>query len=215
MSKLSFHILRVTPFQQNCTFLFDEESLEAVVVDPGGDVEKIKEVIKCHNFRVKQIWITHGHIDHVGGAAQLKEDLSLEIIGPHKHDASLMERLEEQAKLFSVCMDARNTASDLWLQDGDSVSFGKHIFKVLHCPGHSPGHVVYVNFQSNFAHLGDVLFRRAIGRTDIINGNQEQLLTSIREKILPLSDNISFVCGHGPSSSIGIERLSNPFIKGL
>ncbi|MFV0255989.1 MBL fold metallo-hydrolase [Candidatus Liberibacter solanacearum] len=213
MSKLSFYPLKVTPFKQNCTFLFDEESLEAVVVDPGGDLDRIKDVIKSRNFRVKQIWITHGHIDHVGGAAQLKEDLSLQIIGPHKDDAMMMNNVEEQAKLLSVCMNERNTSSDHWLQDGDSVSVGKHVFKVFHCPGHSPGHVIYVNFENNFAHLGDTLFRDSIGKTDILHGNYQQLMHSINNKILPLGDEISFVCGHGPNSTIGRERRLNPFLK--
>ncbi|MBL0848687.1 MAG: MBL fold metallo-hydrolase [Candidatus Liberibacter ctenarytainae] len=213
MSKLSFHIVQVTPFKQNCTFLFDEKSLEAVIIDPGGDIDLIKGIIKSRNFRVKQIWITHGHIDHAGGAAQLKEDLSLEIIGPHKDDAPLMEKLEERARLLSVCADARNTGSDRWLQDGDSVAFSDHIFKVIHCPGHSPGHVVYVNSQNDFAHLGDTLFRGSIGRTDIFGGNHQQLLHSITTKILPLGDQISFICGHGPNSNIGRERRFNPFLK--
>ncbi|ACT57231.1 MBL fold metallo-hydrolase [Candidatus Liberibacter asiaticus] len=213
MSKLSFHIVQVTPFKQNCTFLFDEESLEAVVVDPGGDLDIIKDVIQSRNFHVKQIWITHGHVDHVGGAAQLKEDLSLTIIGPHKDDAAMMGKVDEQARLLSIRMNARNASSDRWLQDGDTLLLGTHIFKVFHCPGHSPGHVIYVNFENNFAHLGDTLFRSSIGRTDILHGDYQQLINSINNKILPLGDEISFVCGHGPNSTIGRERRLNPFLK--
>lgn len=213
MSKLSFHIVQVTPFKQNCTFLFDEESLEAVVVDPGGNIDVVKDIIKSRSFRVKQIWITHGHIDHVGGAAQLREDLSLKIIGPHRDDAYMMAKLEKQAELLSLQMETRNLSSDQWLNDGDSVKLGDHVFKVFHCPGHSPGHVIYVNFQNNLAHLGDVLFRGSIGRTDILGGDHKQLLESINNKVITLGDEISFICGHGPTSNIGIERRSNPFLK--
>ncbi|MBY7649130.1 MAG: hypothetical protein C4617_01225 [Candidatus Liberibacter europaeus] len=213
MSKLSFHIVQVTPFKQNCTFLFDEESLEAVVIDPGGDVEIIKEVIKSRNFRVKEIWITHGHIDHVGGASQLKEDLSLTIVGPHKDDAYMMKELKEQAILLSLCMETNSTTSDRWLQDGDRLLLGSHIFNVFHCPGHSPGHVIYVNFKSNIAHLGDVLFRGSIGRCDIQGGNQHQLLNSINNKVMTLNNEMFFICGHGPTSTIGKERRLNPFLN--
>ncbi|AHA27574.1 MBL fold metallo-hydrolase [Candidatus Liberibacter americanus] len=214
MSKLSFHIVKVTPFRQNCTFLFDEESLEAVVVDPGGDLDIIKDVIKSRNFRVKQIWITHGHIDHAGGAAQLREDLSLKIMGPHIDDLYMMAQLEKQAELLSIKMEARSLSSDQWLNDGDTITLGKHIFKVFHCPGHSPGHVIYVNFQNNIAHLGDVLFRGAIGRTDIIGGDYQKLIETIKNKVITLGDEMAFVCGHGHTSNIGIERRTNPFLIG-
>jgi hydroxyacylglutathione hydrolase len=160
-------IIPVTHFQQNCTVLFDTDTKEGVVVDPGGDVDLILQTIKENGITLKAIWLTHGHIDHAGGAKELKEALNLDIIGPHRDDLPLLEKLETQAEKFGLAMKVENVLPDQWLEDGDTVSFGQHVFEVLHCPGHAPGHVVYFNREQGFAHVGDVLFRGSIGRTDL------------------------------------------------
>lgn len=208
-------IIPVTHFHQNCTILFDSETREGVVVDPGGDVDVILQTLSENQVTIQAIWITHGHIDHAGGAKELKAALGVEIIGPHKDDAPLLARLETQAERFGLTMKVENVVPDRWLEEGDTLSFAGHVFEVLHCPGHAPGHVVYVNRAQNFAHLGDVLFHGSIGRTDLPGGNHEQLLESIRTKILPLGDEMGFICGHGPGGRIGEERRTNPYLRGL
>ena len=208
-------IISVTHFQQNCTILFDSETKEGVVVDPGGDVDVILQTVRENGIDLKAIWLTHGHIDHAGGAKELKEATGLEIIGPHEDDKPLLERLEAQAERFGLTMKVENVLPDRWLSDGDTVFFGTHVFDVLHCPGHAPGHVVYVNQLQRFAHVGDVLFRGSIGRTDLPGGNHQQLLDSIRTKILPLGDDFGFICGHGPGGQIGEERRTNPYLRGI
>jgi glyoxylase-like metal-dependent hydrolase (beta-lactamase superfamily II) len=215
MGKLQAGIIPVTPFQQNCTILFDDETKEGVVIDPGGDVPEILEVIKENGITLNEIWLTHGHIDHAGGADELREALGIKVIGPHKADLPLLQNLETQAEKFGVKMTVRNLTPDRWLNEGDRVSFGDHVFEVFHCPGHAPGHVIYYNRDQGFAHLGDVLFNGSIGRTDLPGGDHETLLASIRDKVLPLGDDVSFICGHGPGSRIGDERRGNPFLRGL
>lgn len=215
MGKLQAGIIPVTPFQQNSTILFDDETKEGVVIDPGGDVPEILEVIKENGITLNEIWLTHGHIDHAGGADELREALGIKVIGPHKADLPLLQNLETQAEKFGVKMTVRNLTPDRWLNEGDRVSFGDHVFEVFHCPGHAPGHVIYYNRDQGFAHLGDVLFNGSIGRTDLPGGDHETLLASIRDKVLPLGDDVSFICGHGPGSRIGDERRGNPFLRGL
>jgi glyoxylase-like metal-dependent hydrolase (beta-lactamase superfamily II) len=212
MGKLQAGIVPVTPFQQNCTIFFDDETRQGVVVDPGGDVSLIDEAIRQNGLTISEIWITHGHIDHAGGADELRELLGVPVVGPHRDDLPLLERLETQAKSFGVTMEARNLVPDRWLVEGDRVSFGDHLFEVYHCPGHAPGHVIFFNREQSFAHLGDVLFRGSIGRTDLPGGDHATLLASIRDKVLPLGDEVGFLCGHGPGGRIGEERRTNPFL---
>ena len=215
MAKLQAGIIPVTPFQQNCTVLFDPATKHGVVVDPGGDVEVIRQVLRENGLTIEAIWLTHGHIDHAGGAADLKAELGVDVIGPHKDDAQLLCALEDQAQMFGLKGPVRNVTPDRWLSEGDEVAFGEHRFEVFHCPGHAPGHVIFFNRAEKFAHLGDVLFHGSIGRTDLPGGDHAQLLASIREKVLPLGDDVGFICGHGPGGRIGEERRTNPFLKNL
>lgn len=205
-------VVPVTSFQQNCTILFDGDSKHGVVIDPGGDVERIQQAISEQGITIEAIWLTHGHIDHAGGAMDLKEALNVDIIGPHKDDAPLLGALEKQSAMFGVDT-VRNVVPDQWLDEGETVSFGAHAFDVFHCPGHAPGHVIFFNRAANFAHLGDVLFAGSIGRTDLPGGDHAALINSIKTKVLPLGDDVGFICGHGPGGKIGVERRSNPFLQ--
>ena len=206
MGRLNAGIVPVTPFQQNCTILFDEETKQGVVVDPGGDVEVIVRAIEDNGFTIDAIWLTHGHLDHAGGAMDLKERLGVEIVGPHEDDKPLLGNLEGQAQRFGMPGAVRNCTPDRFLTEGETVSFGDHVFEILHCPGHAPGHVVYFNRDARFAHVGDVLFNGSVGRTDLPGGDHAALIRSIKEKLLPLGDDIGFICGHGPGSRFGDER---------
>ena len=212
MGQLNAGIVPVTPFQQNCTILFDEDDKIGVVVDPGGDVDRILAALKDNSITATAIWLTHGHIDHAGGAMDLKDALGVDIIGPHAADRMLLDKLESQAELFGLTGAVRNCVPDRFLSEGETVSFGNHVFEVLHCPGHAPGHVVYYNRAGKFAHVGDVLFRGSVGRTDLPGGDHADLIRSIKEKLLPLGDDVGFICGHGPGGKFGEERRSNPYL---
>lgn len=207
-------IIPVTLFQQNCMLLWDEATRQAVVIDPGGDVPVILEAIKKADVKVEQIWLTHGHIDHVGGAAELRDALKVEILGPHEADRFLLDNVESSGANYGMT-GVRNFTPDRWLNEGDTVSVGGLSFDVLHCPGHSPGSVVFYSKAMKFAHVGDVLFAGSVGRTDLPGGSHETLINSIMTKLIPLGDDVGFVCGHGPGSSIGQERMTNPFLTGM
>ena len=206
-------IIPVTLFQQNCMLLWDETTRQAVVIDPGGDVPLILEAIAKADVKVEQIWLTHGHIDHVGGAAELRDALKVPIVGPHIADKFLLDLVVESGQKYGIT-GVRNFAPDRWLSEGDRVSIGGLDFDILHCPGHSPGSVVYYNKAMKFAHVGDVLFAGSVGRTDLPGGSHATLISSIKDKLLPLGDDIGFICGHGAGSSFGQERMTNPFLTG-
>jgi hydroxyacylglutathione hydrolase len=205
-------IVPVTPFQQNCTLLFDDQTKRGVVIDPGGDLDRIEAAVKEIGMTVEKIVLTHGHIDHAGGAAELKERLGgIAIEGPHIGDKTLLDNLAVQARQFSMT-GVRPVTPDRWMVEGDTVSMAGLDFEVFHCPGHSPGSLVYVNRAAGLALVGDVLFSGSIGRTDFLYGDHEALLTSIRTKLFALDDDVTFICGHGPAGTIGEERQSNPYV---
>ncbi len=204
-------IIPVTPFQQNCTLLWCTKTMDGVIIDPGGDVANIRSAIAQTGMKPTGIWLTHGHIDHAGGVAELVEHLKVPVTGPHQDDAFLLAGLAEQGRDYGFA--ARNCTPDRWLDEGDTVRVGEVEFAVRHCPGHSPGHVVFLNEALKFGHVGDVLFQGSIGRTDFEYGDHDALISAIREKLLPLPDDFTFICGHGPASTIGQERRSNPFLR--
>lgn len=212
MGQLQAGIIPVTAFQQNCTILFDSDDKHGVLVDPGGDNDQVLQAIQANGIVIEAIWITHGHIDHAAGAMDMKDALGVDIIGPHEADRFLLDSLEAKALQYGITDKVRNCTPDRWLAEGDTVSFGSHVFEVLHCPGHAPGHVVYFNRVAKFAHVGDVLFNGSVGRTDLPGGDHTTLINSIKTKLLPLGDDIGFICGHGPGGRFGEERRSNPFL---
>ncbi len=210
----SVTLVPVTPFAQNCTILVDAASNDAVVIDPGGDAGRIEAIVRQRNATVREIWLTHGHLDHAGGVEALRAKLpgNVPVIGPHAADAFLLSAIAKQAAIYGIpgLQDAR---SDRYLNEGESLHLGPHGFDVLHCPGHTPGHVVFVNKAAKFAQVGDVLFAGSVGRTDFPYGDHKALIDGILTKLLPLGDDIAFVCGHGEGSTFGRERLSNPFLR--
>jgi len=210
-------IVPVTPFQQNCAILWDDETKRAMVVDPGGDVPTILSGIEQTGVAVERILLTHGHLDHAGGAAELAEALTertgarVPVVGPDFRDKFLLDGIQTQAAQFGF--PARNVTPERWLSEGETVALGSHLFEILHCPGHTPGHLVYVNHGARFVLMGDVLFQGSVGRTDFPYGDHEALITAIKTKILALPDDYAFLCGHGPGSTIGAERAGNPFLR--
>ena len=212
MTQAKALIIPVTPFQQNCTLLWCEASRRAVVIDPGGDLPDIERAIAEAKVTVEKIWLTHGHIDHVGGAADLKAKLKVPIEGPQRDDLFLLQHVVDSARAFGI-EGVKNVTPDRWLDEGDTVEVGELSFAVLHCPGHSPGSVVFFNAAQRLAIVGDVLFFGSIGRTDLPGGDHRQLLASIRDKLMPLDDDVAVISGHGPTTTIGRERASNPFLQ--
>lgn len=212
MGQLQIELIPVTLFQQNCALIWDSETMKGSIVDPGGDVPRILGAIAKAGVTVEQIYLTHGHLDHAGGAAELAKALGVEIIGPDKRDEPLLNAITTQAKMFGAT-GMENATPDRWLTEGETVRIGGAAFEVLHCPGHTPGHVVFVNRAAKFGIFGDVLFRGSVGRTDFTYGDTAALIAAIKTKLLPLPDDFAFICGHGASSTIGAERRSNPFIQ--
>jgi len=212
MGALKAAIVQVTPFQQNCTILFDDQEMRGVVVDPGGDVDQILAALRETGVTVEAIWLTHGHLDHAGGAMELKEALGVDILGPHEDDRPLLNNIEMQGQKYGLDVTLRNCTPDRFLIEGEKLSFSGHEFEVFHCPGHAPGHVVFYNADARFAHVGDVLFNGSVGRTDLPGGDHDALIRSIKDKLLPLGDDIGFLCGHGPGGRFGDERRNNPFL---
>ncbi len=211
MTDFRIAIVPVTGFRQNCAILYNEKTKRAAVVDPGGDVPLIMEAISKMGVTVEKILITHGHIDHAGGAAELREKLGVTIEGPNKADNFLLQDLPQTGANYGQ-LDARVVTPDRWLAQGDVVEAAGFSFDVIEAPGHSPGSVVFFNPKERFAFMGDVLFKNSIGRTDLRQSNHNHLLRAIREKILPLGDDVVFLPGHGEMSRIGDERVGNPFL---
>ncbi|MDF3030431.1 MAG: hypothetical protein K0R03_989, partial [Moraxellaceae bacterium] len=208
---MSYRIIPVTPFEQNCTLLWCDATKEAAVVDPGGDLDRIRAAVAAAGVDLRQILLTHAHIDHVGGVAELAEAEGLPIIGPHPGDQFWIDALPQQASRFGF-RPARSFTPTRWLAQGDSVAVGKLVLEVRHCPGHTPGHVIFFEPQARLAIVGDVLFAGSIGRTDFPGGHHETLVRSIREQLFTLGDDVQFIPGHGPMSTMGAERRSNPFV---
>lgn len=203
-------IIPVTPLQQNCTLLWCTETMKGAFVDPGGDLDRLKEAAAQSGATIEKILLTHGHIDHCGQAGILAEQLRVPIEGPHEDDLFWIARLEDDGQRYGI--NGRPFQSDRYLVDGDTVTVGHLTFDVRHCPGHTPGHVVFHHPESKLAMVGDVLFQGSIGRTDFPRGNHQQLLASITQRLWPMGDDTRFVPGHGPMSTFGHERATNPFV---
>ena len=206
------YVLPVTELAQNCSILVNRDSREAVLIDPGGEPQSIIAVLAALKARPQQIWLTHGHFDHVGGAADLKEAFGIPVLGPQRADDWLVEHVEEQGAFFGMAEPGRSVTPDRWLEHGDVLSFAGADFEVRHCPGHTPGHVIFVDAAHNIGFVGDVLFHGSIGRSDFPRGDHGQLMRSIREHLLSLPDAFRFIAGHGMASTIGEERRSNPYL---
>jgi len=204
-------IVPVTPFEQNCSLLVCDETGKAAVVDPGGDIDEILGAVAEAGATVEKILLTHAHIDHAGATADLAAKLGVPIEGPHEGDRFWIEQLPEQGRMFGF-PPAKSFTPDRWLHDGDTVTVGNTRLEVKHCPGHTPGHVVFFSPADRLAVVGDVLFQNSIGRTDFPGGNFRQLVDSIRGKLFPLGDDVAFIPGHGPMSTFGDERRHNPFV---
>ncbi|GAA5214398.1 MBL fold metallo-hydrolase [Corallincola platygyrae] len=210
---LKYKTIPVTPFAQNCSLVWCTETQQAALVDPGGDIDRLLGAIKQEGVTLSKILLTHAHIDHAGGTATLTESSGLPVEGPHKEDEFWIDALPQQSQMFGFPQVGTFTPNR-WLNDGDQVQVGNETLDVLHCPGHTPGHVVFYHADSAIAWVGDVLFRGSIGRTDFPKGDHPTLIASIKEKLFPLGDEIRFVPGHGPESTFGEERRSNPFVRG-
>ena len=204
-------IIPVTPLQQNCTLLWCTESMRGAFVDPGGDLPRLKAAAAQSGVEIEKILLTHGHIDHCGSAGILAEELGVPIEGPHEDDIFWIAKLEEDGARYGIA--GRPFTPDRWLLDGDQASVGNLTFDVRHCPGHTPGHVVFHHPESKLALVGDVLFKGSVGRWDFPRGDQQQLIRSITTRLWPMGDQTAFVPGHGPMSTFGQERATNPYVS--
>ncbi len=204
-------IAPVTPLQQNCTIVWCTATMKAAVIDPGGELPRLLGGLAKQGLSLEKIWVTHGHMDHAGAAAGLREASGAPIEGPHEDDRFWIDRIAESGQRYGM-PDARSFEPDRWLTDGDTVTLGETTWEVYHTPGHTPGHVVFFHRGSRFAQVGDVLFKGSVGRTDFPRGNHQQLMDSITGKLWPLGDDVSFVPGHGPMSTFGAERRTNPYV---
>lgn len=209
---MKYRILPVTSYQQNCSLIWCDLTQKAALIDPGGDVELLLDAVKQQGVTLEKLLLTHGHLDHVGGAQQLADQLNLPIIGPHRADEFWLQALPQQSQRFGF-PDTPPLQPDQWLEEGEQVSVGKQQLEVIHCPGHTPGHIVFYHQMAQLAFVGDVLFQGSIGRTDFPQGDYDTLINSIRDKLLPLGDEVTFVPGHGPCSTLGHERRFNPFLN--
>lgn len=210
---LRYHTVPVTPFQQNSSIVWCDETMEGAVIDPGGDLPALIDAAREHGVMLRQILLTHAHIDHAGGTGALARELQLPIVGPHPGDQFWIDGLPEQSRMFGF-PPAEAFAPDRWLADGDAVQVGRCTLHVRHCPGHTPGHVVFHSAEAQRAFVGDVLFAGSIGRTDFPGGDFDTLVASITQRLWPMGDDTVFIPGHGPESSFGRERLHNPFVGG-
>ncbi|WBA16896.1 MBL fold metallo-hydrolase [Salinivibrio kushneri] len=210
---LHYDIVPVTAFQQNCSIIWCDQTQQAAVVDPGGDIAKILQVIHSLDVTVTKILLTHGHLDHVGGTIELASALNVPVVGPHKEDAFWLQALPAQAQMFGFA-HAEPFDPDQWLEQGDTVSVGDSTLSVLFAPGHTPGHIVFVDLEGRTAWVGDVLFNGGIGRTDFPKGDHATLINAIKNTLLPVGDDVTFIPGHGPTSTLGHERKTNPFLTG-
>ena len=208
---LEIRIVPVTPLQQNTSLIWSTKSMEGVFVDPGGEADRLMQAAEHFGVTIKEIWLTHGHLDHAGAAAEIRERTGAPVIGPHPDDQWLLDEIEAQGARYGIA-DGRNVVPDRYLQEGDELELGGQTFGVVHTPGHTPGHVVIFNQPGGIAFVGDVLFRGSIGRTDFPRGNHQQLLDSITDKLWPLGSHMQFVPGHGPLSTFGQERIDNPYV---
>ncbi|WP_028601435.1 MBL fold metallo-hydrolase [Ottowia thiooxydans] len=210
---LKYLTVPVTPFAQNCSIAWCDKTLQAAVIDPGGDLEKIETAIQQLGLNLEQIWLTHAHIDHAGGTAELAKRHSLPITGPHPGDQFWIDGLAQQSQMFGF-PQAEAFTPTRWLKDGDTVQVGECVLDVRHTPGHTPGHVVFHSPQAKRAFVGDVLFAGGIGRTDFPGGSHPELISSITERLWPMGDDTVFIPGHGLESTFGRERRTNPFVGG-
>lgn len=208
---MKYQVTPVTAYQQNSTLLWCEETMEAAITDPGGDIDGLLRNVEAAGVKLTKIILTHGHIDHVGHTMELKARTGVPVIGPHPDDAFLLSDLDDFAARTGLSHSG-SIAPDAWLAEGDTVQIGNASLSVVHCPGHTPGHVVLVNEADRVAIVGDVLFQGSIGRTDFPRGNHADLIHSIKEKLLVLGDDITFIPGHGPTSTFGAERTGNPYL---
>lgn len=207
-------VIPVTPFQQNTSLVWCLATRKAAFVDPGGEIPRLLQAAEKEGVAVEKILLTHGHLDHAGAAAGLAAHFGVPIEGPHRDEAWLLESLAEQGARYGL-NDAQACTPDRWLEDGEEVTLGAARFQVIHCPGHTPGHVVFYQREAKFAFVGDVIFRGSIGRSDFPRGNFDDLVASIREKLFPLGDDVSFLPGHGDISTFGWERKTNPYVSDL